>query len=71
MLVAVAIPKHAAPKPSPIATNMALGPYRSASRLTNATSTALIPVLAMYKADMPGRDRPVSSIIESMKIEKT
>jgi hypothetical protein len=28
-------------------------------------------VLAMYNAEMPGRDRPVSSMMESMKIEKT
>jgi len=30
-----------------------------------------MPVLAIYRAELPGRDRPVSSIIESIKIEKT
>jgi hypothetical protein len=36
-----------------------------------ATRTALIPVLAIYRTDMPGRDRPVSSMMESMNIENT
>ena len=71
MLVAVAMPKHAAPRPSPAATSIILGPYRSASRLTNVTRTALTAVLAVYSNEIPVRDRSVSSIMESMKTEKT
>lgn len=36
-----------------------------------ATKTALNPVLAMYNTDIPGRDNPVSSMMESMNIENT
>ena len=71
MLVAVAMPKQAAPRPSPAATSIILGPYRSARRLTNVTRTALARVLAKYSTEIPVRDSPVSSIMESMKTEKT
>ena len=69
--VAVAIPKQAAPRPNPAATSIILGPNRSARRLTIATRTALTPVLARYSTEIPVRDSPVSSIMESMKTEKT
>ena len=65
------MPKQATPKPRPTATSIVLGPYRSANRLTMATRIALMPVLAMYNPEIPGRDSPVSSIMESMKIENT
>ena len=67
--MAEAMPKHAAPRPSPAAT--ILGPYRSARRLTQVTRTALTAVLAMNSAEIPVRESPVSSIMESMKTEKT
>ena len=69
--MAEAMPKHAAPRPSPAATSTILGPYRSARRLTHVTRTALTAVLAMNSAEIPVRESPVSSIMESMKTEKT
>ena len=56
---------------TPTSTIIRRGPRRSAVRLTIATSSALRPVLTMYSPDSSDRENPVSSIIESMKIEKT
>ena len=65
------MPKHAAPRPSPAATSIILGPYRSARRLTKVTRMALTMVLTASSAEIPVRDSPMSSIMESRKTEKT
>ena len=63
--------KQAAPNAKATRINVRRGLYRSPSRLIASTKRALAPVPAEKRAETVVRERPVASMMESTKTEKT